>query len=109
MRRVINEAALNRRFFGVDGGGGQGILLPRRAGRAAPPDAQPAGVLSPDFWGSYVVTMRPYLLFLSAITGIAGMSLAPAAPLPDPLLLSLAFFPSYLLRQAQAGRLRNDT
>lgn len=76
---------------------------------AAPPDAQPAGVLSLDFWRSYVVTMRPYLLFLSAVTGIAGMSLAPAAPLPDLLLLSLAFFLSYGLGQALTDCFQTDT
>src|SRR3990172_7217823 len=36
-----------------------------------------AGVLSFSFWRLYLVEMRPYLMFLSAATGVAGVAFAP--------------------------------
>src|SRR4030042_4544576 len=70
-----------------------------------PSHALPAGVLSLNFWRSYVITMRPYLLFVSGITGIVGMSQAPDMPLVDTALLASAFFLSYRLGPALTDRL----
>jgi 4-hydroxybenzoate polyprenyltransferase len=74
-----------------------------------PAHALPAGVLSLNFWRSYVITMRPYLLFVSGITGIVGMSQAPDMPLLDTALLASAFFLSYGLGQALTDCFQTDT
>ncbi len=74
-----------------------------------PAHALPAEVLSLDFWRSYMTTMRPYLLFVSAITGIVGMSQAPNIPLLDTALLATAFFLSYGLGQALTDCFQVDT
>ena len=70
---------------------------------------QPFGPLSLDFWRSYVITMRPYLLFVSGITGLVGMSLVPDIPLLDLLLLSLVFFLAYGFGQALTDCFQTDT
>ncbi len=69
----------------------------------------PAHVASVAFWRGYIVTMRPYLLFVSGITGIAGLSLAPALPAAPTLLLSLVFFLSYGFGQALTDCFQLDT
>ncbi len=71
--------------------------------------AAPARFLTAPFWRAYAVTMRPYLLFVSGITGIAGIALAPD---PAPLrvgLLSLAFFLAYGFGQALTDCFQLDT
>lgn len=70
---------------------------------------QPSGILSVAFWKSYLVTMRPYLLYVSGITGIVGLSLAPEIPLFNTLLLSLTFFLSYGFGQALTDCFQTDT
>ena len=42
--------------------------------------ARPVPLASVAFARAYVVTMRPYLLFVSGITGIAGMALVAGVP-----------------------------
>ena len=67
------------------------------------------GVLSRGFLRDYVITMRPYLLFVSGITGIVGLALAPDIPLGSTLLLGLAFFLSYGFGQALTDCFQLDT
>lgn len=61
------------------------------------------------FLRDYVVTMRPYLLFVSGITGLAGLSLAPGVALPSLALLSTACFLSYGFGQALTDCTQIDT
>ncbi len=58
---------------------------------------------------AYVVTMRPYLLFVSGITGIVGLALAPSGPLWTTLVLATAFFLSYGFGQALTDCFQMDT
>jgi len=55
----------------------------------------PVPVASLSFARAYAITMRPYLLFVSGITGIVGMSLVPGVPAAEAVGLGLAFFLSY--------------
>lgn len=66
-------------------------------------------VLSVEFVRSYGVTMRPYLLFVSGITGIAGMALGPAIGAFDALVAGSAFFLSYGFGQAVTDCFQLDT
>ncbi len=77
-----------------------------RSGRAGP---RPARVLSRGFLRGYLITMRPYLLFVSGIAGIVGLALAPPIPAPDTLLLAAAFFLSYGFGQALTDCFQVDT
>jgi 4-hydroxybenzoate polyprenyltransferase len=61
------------------------------------------------FWKDYGVTMRPYLLFVSGITGVAGLSLAGRPPLAAVLPLSVVFFLSYGFGQALTDCFQTDT
>ena len=61
------------------------------------------------FWRDYAITMRPYLLFVSGITGIAGVSLASSVPTPAVLVLGLALFLSYGFGQALTDCFQTDT
>ncbi|MBI2403092.1 MAG: UbiA family prenyltransferase [Gemmatimonadetes bacterium] len=57
----------------------------------------------------YVITMRPYLLFVSGITGILGLALGPAIGLSSALLAGSAFFLSYGFGQALTDCFQLDT
>jgi 4-hydroxybenzoate polyprenyltransferase len=69
----------------------------------------PAKILSRDFLKDYLVTMRPYLLFISGITGVAGLSFVPELPIIKLLILSSAFFFSYGFGQALTDCFQTDT
>lgn len=71
--------------------------------------SRPAGLLTLGFWRGYLVTMRPYLLFVSGITGIVGLSLAPSISVGSTLLLGLVFFLSYGFGQALTDCFQLDT
>jgi len=66
-------------------------------------------ILSVGFVKAYVVTMRPYLLFISGITGIAGMSFAPEIQPGRSILLFLGAFLSYGFGQALTDCFQIDT
>lgn len=68
-----------------------------------------ARFLDTRFWKDYAVTMRPYLLFVSGITGVAGMSLAPRVPLGAFVLLGIVFFLAYGFGQALTDCFQTDT
>jgi 4-hydroxybenzoate polyprenyltransferase len=69
----------------------------------------PVKLFSTDFLGYYWITMRPYLLFVSGITGIAGLSFAPARSLFTTTVLFLTFFLSYGFGQALTDCFQIDT
>jgi len=68
-----------------------------------------ARLFSIDFWRYYWVTMRPYLLFVSGITGIAGLSLSAETNPLRLALFSIIFFLSYGFGQALTDCFQTDT
>lgn len=84
--------------------GGPRQSRPREEGRRPP-----ARIVSLDFWAAYAITMRPYLLFVSGMTGLAGAALAPEIPLADLALLFVLFLLSYGLGQALTDCFQTDT
>jgi 4-hydroxybenzoate polyprenyltransferase len=69
----------------------------------------PLPIVSREFLSAYVVTMRPYLLFVSGITGIAGMSFAADIPVVHTVLIFAASFLSYGFGQALTDCFQTDT
>jgi 4-hydroxybenzoate polyprenyltransferase len=68
-----------------------------------------AGLLTLRFWRAYLITMRPYLLFVSGTAGAVGLAFIPA---PVYWRLVLAFFPlflSYGFGQALTDCFQTDT
>ncbi len=68
--------------------------------------------LSPNrlaFWGEYLVTMRPYLLPLSGLAGLAGMSLAHVQGAPRLGVVLCVFSFSYGFGQALTDCFQQDT
>lgn len=70
---------------------------------------EPSKIFSLEFVRSYIVTMRPYLLFVSGITGIAGLSFSAELSTGSTFLLSLVFFLSYGFGQALTDCFQTDT
>ncbi len=70
---------------------------------------RPYRTVSLAFWKAYGITMRPYLLFVSGITGIAGLSFAQETPAGRMLLIALASFLSYGFGQALTDCFQTDT
>ncbi len=66
-------------------------------------------LLSIGFFRAYLTTMRPYLLFVSGITGIFGMSFIHEVSLTKFILLFLASFLSYGFGQALTDCFQIDT
>ncbi|MBP1683768.1 MAG: hypothetical protein H6Q27_1335 [Ignavibacteriaceae bacterium] len=66
-------------------------------------------LLSVRFWKAYIITMRPYLMFVSGITGIVGMSFAPEIGLAKAMLIFLSTFLSYGFGQALTDCFQIDT
>ena len=64
---------------------------------------------SMEFVNAYIITMRPYLMFVSGITGIAGMSFGTLSFSPGYLLLFSAAFLSYGFGQALTDCFQIDT
>ena len=65
--------------------------------------------LSVRFLKAYIITMRPYLMFVSGITGIVGMSFATGLDFPNTLLIFAASFFSYGFGQALTDCFQIDT
>jgi 4-hydroxybenzoate polyprenyltransferase len=61
------------------------------------------------FLKAYVITMRPYLMFVSGITGIVGMSFAAEINASKAVLIFLASFLSYGFGQALTDCFQIDT
>ncbi len=66
-------------------------------------------ILSIRFLKAFVITMRPYLMFVSGITGIAGLSFAAEPDLFKTLLIFIACFLSYGFGQALTDCFQIDT
>jgi 4-hydroxybenzoate polyprenyltransferase len=66
-------------------------------------------IFSFEFFTAYVITMRPYLLFVSGITGIAGIALSGNNDLLRVILISIAAFLSYGFGQALTDCFQIDT
>lgn len=66
-------------------------------------------VLSIRFLKAYIITMRPYLMFVSGVTGIAGMSFAAEMDIVKAMLIFLASFLSYGFGQALTDCFQIDT
>jgi len=77
--------------------------------RIAGAPASQAPLFSARFMRAYAVTMRPYLLFLSGITGVVGMALVPGVPPSAALVVGAAFFLSYGFGQALTDCFQMDT
>jgi 4-hydroxybenzoate polyprenyltransferase len=73
------------------------------------PEISKCGKGSIGFLRAYVVTMRPYLMVLSGVTGMAGMSLTSEAGLLKIWLIFLASFLSYGFGQALTDCFQIDT
>jgi 4-hydroxybenzoate polyprenyltransferase len=71
--------------------------------------AQHSRFLGRSFWRDYAITMRPYLLFVSGITGIAGLSLASDVSLAAAITVGLVLFLSYGFGQAVTDCFQTDT
>ncbi len=71
--------------------------------------AHQARFLCLPFWRDYVTTMRPYLLFVSGVTGIAGVSLGPTVSPAAAVVLSVVFFLAYGFGQALTDCFQTDT
>ena len=66
-------------------------------------------LLSPSFIRAYIITMRPYLLFISGITGITGLSFVISINLTEGILILSASFLSYGFGQALTDCFQIDT
>ncbi len=66
-------------------------------------------IFSGRFILAYVTTMRPYLMFVSGITGIAGLSHAQATSFLQEILVAAAAFLSYGFGQALTDCFQTDT
>jgi 4-hydroxybenzoate polyprenyltransferase len=70
---------------------------------------KPFPLLSPGFVRAYWITMRPYLLFVSGITGAVGMAFAPPAEALRLVLIFSASFLAYGFGQALTDCFQTDT
>jgi len=61
------------------------------------------------FVKDYLITMRPYLLFVSGVTGICGMSFIEELTISKSILIFLASFLSYGFGQALTDCFQTDT
>jgi 4-hydroxybenzoate polyprenyltransferase len=62
-----------------------------------------------NYTRAMIITMRPYLLFLSGITGLAGIAAAGSVPLATIIPVFLASFLSYGFGQALTDCFQTDT
>jgi 4-hydroxybenzoate polyprenyltransferase len=69
----------------------------------------PHPVASLAFWRAYWITVRPYLFFVSGVSGLLGLSLVPHLTLAERVAAFLAFFFSYGLGQALTDVFQTDT
>ena len=71
--------------------------------------AAPHRLISRSFLSAYIVTMRPYLMFVSGITGIAGLAFVEHMSSASIVLVVLASFLSYGFGQALTDCFQTDT
>lgn len=70
---------------------------------------KPYPLFSTGFMKAFAVTMRPYLLFVSGITGLAGLAFSAGSDFTRFLLVGLASFLSYGFGQALTDCFQTDT
>jgi 4-hydroxybenzoate polyprenyltransferase len=68
-----------------------------------------APVTSAAFWRGYWLTLRPYLLFVSGVSGLLGLALAEGLSWPALVAAGAAFFLAYGLGQALTDVFQTDT
>ena len=61
------------------------------------------------FWKAYWITMRPYLLFVSAVAGMAGFADGPQTEIGVTALVFIVFFLSYGFSQGVTDSFQMDT
>jgi 4-hydroxybenzoate polyprenyltransferase len=66
-------------------------------------------LLSIRFWKAYIITMRPYLMFVSGVTGIVGISFAADIDAVKTSMIFIASFLSYGFGQALTDCFQIDT
>jgi len=71
--------------------------------------SKPHKPFSADFLKAYVITMRPYLMFVSGITGIAGLAYSNDLNILTTALICMASFLSYGFGQALTDCFQIDT
>jgi geranylgeranylglycerol-phosphate geranylgeranyltransferase len=69
----------------------------------------PASFPKAEFWKNYVITMRPYLIFVSGAAGLAGMAFIGSAGVDRLILGFLPLFLSYGFGQALTDCFQTDT
>lgn len=72
-------------------------------------DNRPTHICSLSFLRLYVITMRPYLFFVSGIAGIAGLALSELTSLASGIMYSVIFLLSYGFGQALTDSMQVDT
>jgi len=68
-----------------------------------------AGLLTLRFWRAYLITMRPYLLFVSGTAGAVGLAFVPAPVIWHVVLFFFPLFLSYGFGQALTDCFQTDT
>ena len=76
---------------------------------SAQPESAVLKTFSLEFVQAYIITMRPYLMFVSGITGLVGISFTPRVSVTDFLLRFAASFLSYGFGQALTDCFQIDT
>jgi geranylgeranylglycerol-phosphate geranylgeranyltransferase len=76
---------------------------------SAHPESTVLKTFSLEFVQAYVITMRPYLMFVSGITGLVGISFIPQVSVTDFILRFAASFLSYGFGQALTDCFQIDT
>lgn len=76
---------------------------------SAHPESAALKTFSLEFVQAFVITMRPYLMFVSGITGLVGMSFIPHLSLTDFIFRFAASFLSYGFGQALTDCFQIDT
>ncbi|PKK83642.1 MAG: hypothetical protein CVT49_07755 [candidate division Zixibacteria bacterium HGW-Zixibacteria-1] len=77
--------------------------------RTTAEDNHPAYICSLSFLRLYVITMRPYLFFVSGIAGIAGLALSELTSLASGIMYAVIFLLSYGFGQALTDSMQVDT
>jgi len=88
---------------------GWALRIGTQWGHSASPAAGTAPLFSFQFASGFFTTMRPYLFFVSGITGLLGVALAPALPVTQTAVLAFVFFLTYGFGQALTDCFQTDT
>ena len=70
---------------------------------------KPYNFFSIGFWRSYLITTRPYLLFVSGAAGLVGLAFIPVQPVWRIILAFIPLFLSYGMGQGITDSFQTDT